>query len=75
MNGAQKVGAQVITGAFATVGTAIEEAEASIRTIRQRHAEKATKLWVSLRTLPQTNPLARLSIREYQRLNVWFSGP
>jgi ribonuclease HI len=71
MNRVQKVGSQAITGAFSTVATAVGEAEASIQTIRERHAEKATKLWVNLRTLPRTNPLARLGIRECQR----FTSP
>jgi len=68
MNRVQRIGAQAITGAFRTVATAIGEAEASIRTVRERHAERATKLWVSLRTLPQTNPLSRLGTRVFQRI-------
>jgi hypothetical protein len=43
MNRVQRIGAQAITGAFRTVATAIGEAEASIRTVRKRHAERATK--------------------------------
>ena len=67
----QKIGAQAIIGTFRTVATTISEAEASIRTVHERHIEKATKLWVSLRTLPKTNPLARLGNRIFQR----FTSP
>jgi hypothetical protein len=67
MNRVQRIGAQAIIGAFCTVATAIGEAEASIRTIRRRHSERAIKLWVSLGTLPKTNPLVRLSTRTFQR--------
>ena len=71
MNRVQRIGAQAITGAFCTVATAIAEAEASIRTIRERHSERAIKLWINLRTLPRTNPLARLGVRVFRR----FTSP
>src|SRR5437763_11896776 len=67
-NRVQKVGAQAITGAFHTVATAIGEAEANIRTVQERHSERATKLWVNLHTLPKTNPLSKLNTRVLQRL-------
>jgi hypothetical protein len=67
INRIQRVGAQAITGAFRTVATAVAEAEASIRTVGERHAEWATKLWVNLRTLPKTNPLSKLNTRELRR--------
>lgn len=67
MNRVQRIGAQAITGAFRTVAVAIAEAEASIRTVRERHTERATKLWVSLRTLPNTNPLSRLGKGVFRR--------
>ena len=55
MNRVQSIGAQAIAGTFRTVATAIAEAEASIRTVQERHAERATKLWVnSARYLRQT---------------------
>jgi hypothetical protein len=60
LNRVQRVGAQAITGAFRTVAVAVAEAEASIRTVRERHADRAVKLWVGLHTLPATNPLSRL---------------
>jgi hypothetical protein len=53
------------------VATAVAEAEASIRTVDERHAERATKLWVNLRTLPETNPLSKLNTRELRR----FTSP
>lgn len=71
MNRIQRVGAQAITGAFQIVATAVAEAEASIRTVGERHAERATKLWVNLRTLPKTNPLLKLNTRELRR----FTSP
>jgi hypothetical protein len=60
LNRVQRVGAQAITGAFRTVAVAVAETEASIRTVRERHADRATKLWVELHTLPRVNPLSRL---------------
>ena len=71
MNRAQRVGAQAITGTFCTVATAIAEAEASIRTVHERHSERATKVWIGLRTLPVTNPVRRLGTRRFQR----FTSP
>jgi hypothetical protein len=41
MNRIQKVGAQANTGVFRTVATAVAEAEASILTVGERHAERA----------------------------------
>jgi hypothetical protein len=71
MNRVQKVGAQAVTGVFRTVATAAAEAEASIRTVTERHAERATKMWVTLRTLPDTNPLSKLNTRHLRR----FASP
>jgi hypothetical protein len=71
LNRVQRVGAQAITGAFRTVAVAVAETEASIRTVRQRHADRATKLWVDLHTLPRTNPLSRLSTTVCRR----FTSP
>jgi len=64
-------GLAAIIGAFQTVATAVAEAEASIRTVGERHVERATTLWVNLCTLPGTSPLSMLSIREPQR----FTSP
>jgi hypothetical protein len=71
MNRIQRIGAQAVTGAFRTVATAVAEAEASIRTVSERFAARATKLWVNLRTLPKTNPLSKLNTRELRR----FTSP
>ena len=71
LNRVQKTGATAITGAFRTVVTAVAEAEACIRSFRERHTEKATKLWVDIHTLPKTNPLAKLSTAITQR----FTSP
>ena len=71
MNRIQKVGAQAITGTFRTVATAVAEAEASIRTVSERHAERAIALWVNLHTPPNTNPLSRLKTTERRR----FTSP
>jgi hypothetical protein len=71
MNRVQKVGAQAVTGVFRTVATAVAEDEASIRTVTERHAERATKMWVTLRTLPDTNPLSKLNTRHLRR----FASP
>ena len=60
LNRVQRVGAQDVTGAFRTVAVAMGETEASIRTVRERHADRAVKLWVNLHMLPTTNPLSRL---------------
>jgi hypothetical protein len=67
MNRIQRIGAQAVTGAFRTVATAVAEAEASIRTVRERFAVRATKLWLNLRTLPETNPFSKLDTRELRR--------
>lgn len=56
----QNLGAQAIVGTFCTVATAVAEAEAGILSAQERFAQKATKLWVGLRTLPDSNPLRRL---------------
>jgi hypothetical protein len=46
-------------------------AEASMRTVKERHVERATKLCVNLRTLPDTNPLSKLNTRQLWR----FTSP
>jgi hypothetical protein len=63
----QKIGAQAITGCFRTIATAVAEAEACIRTVQERHTTKAAKMWISLRTLPQTNPLTRVNTEGSKR--------
>ena len=44
INKIQRIGAQAIIGTFCTVVTAIGEAEVSIKLVRKRHLERATKL-------------------------------
>ena len=63
----QRVGAQAIIGSFRTVAVAMAEIEASIRTVRERHADRAAKLWVDLHTLPKTNPLSRVGTRVFRK--------
>ena len=67
LNRVQRTGAQAITGMFRTVATVIGEVEANIPTVRQRHQIQAAGFWVNLRTLPLTNPLARLHTGRYRR--------
>ncbi|KAJ3455686.1 hypothetical protein MRS44_017168 [Fusarium solani] len=67
LNRAQKVGAQAITGAFRTVSTAVAEAEASIQTVCERHAQAGTRLYINVRTLPKTHPLATLKVSVSRR--------
>jgi hypothetical protein len=67
LNRAQKIGACAITGAFHTVALAVVEAEAYIRPIRQRQFERATKLYIGIRTFPDTHPLRKLQIRAFRR--------
>ena len=72
LNRVQRIGAQAITGLFRTVATIIGEAEASIPSVLTRHQTKAAAFWVNLRTLPRTNPLARLHTDGYKRfLSPW----
>ncbi|KAM6505284.1 hypothetical protein FSOLCH5_15485 [Fusarium solani] len=59
-NRAQKMGARAITGAFRTVATAVAEAEASIQTVGERHAQAGSRLYINIQTLPKTHPLATL---------------
>jgi len=63
----QKAGAQAITGAFRTVATAVAEAEATIKTARERFARRALKLWITIRTLPASHPLVKVNKRPFRR--------
>jgi ribonuclease HI len=67
MNRIQRIGGHAIIGAFRTVSTAVLEAEASISTVKERQANRATKFWVNVRTLPTTNPLSKLSTKTLKR--------
>nr|OQO21203.1 hypothetical protein B0A51_14688 [Rachicladosporium sp. CCFEE 5018] len=66
-NRVQRIGAQAIIGCFRTVSTVIAEAEASVRTVQERHSTRAAKLWINTRTLPQSNPLTRLNMKRKVR--------
>ncbi|KAG6980395.1 hypothetical protein BFJ68_g17223 [Fusarium oxysporum] len=67
LNGAQKIGAQAITGAFRTVSTAVAEAETSIQTACERHAQASTRFYINIKTLPKTHPLATLRVSVSRR--------
>jgi hypothetical protein len=63
----QRIAAQAVTGCFRTVATVIAEAEACIRTVQERHTIKAAKMWIGVRTLPHTNPLAGVNAKRSKR--------
>ena len=44
INRVQRIRAQAIIGTFCIVAIVIREAEVSIRLVRERHSERATKL-------------------------------
>ena len=71
LNRVQRIGGQAIIGAFRTVATTVAEAEASIRTISERHADRATSFWMNSRTLPRSHPIPTLKTRVLQR----FTSP
>ncbi|KJZ68509.1 hypothetical protein HIM_12101 [Hirsutella minnesotensis 3608] len=68
---AQRVGAQAITGGFRTVATAMAEAEASVQSFRERHAQAASRFWIRTQTLPRTHPLTSLKLK----LNRRYASP
>ena len=67
INRVQKLGAQAIVGIFRRVATAVAEAEASILPAQERFSRKATKLWIDLRSLPESNPLRRIKTQKFRR--------
>jgi hypothetical protein len=68
---AQRIGAQAITGGFRTVATAVAEAEASVQSFRERHAQAASRFWIRTQTLPRTHPLTCLKLK----LNRRYASP
>jgi hypothetical protein len=64
---AQRIGAQAITGAFRTVATVVAEAEAGVRTIRERWRDKATRMWTNLQSRPGNEVLLRAGRMTTQR--------
>lgn len=63
INRLQKAGAQAIVGTFLTVATAVEEAEANLVSAGERHCKRVIKMWLAIHSLPDTNPLHRLTSR------------
>lgn len=63
----QRIGAQAVTGVFRTVAIAIGEAEASLRTITDRHKVKALNFWINYATLPKEHPIARIKVQAFKR--------
>ncbi|RKK21589.1 hypothetical protein BFJ67_g17192, partial [Fusarium oxysporum f. sp. cepae] len=66
-NRAQKIGARAITGAFRTVVTAVMEAEANIQTVCERHAQAGMRMYINIKTVPKTHPLAALKVSASRR--------
>lgn len=63
LNRVQRIGGQAVIGCFRTIGTAVAEAEANLPTIKERHLRKAVKTWIDVLSMPDTNPLARVTGR------------
>ncbi|KDN69935.1 putative zinc knuckle [Colletotrichum sublineola] len=63
INRVQRVAAKAIVGTFLTVATNVAEAEAHILTAKERFWRKAVKTWTDIHTLPETNPLRRITAR------------
>ncbi|OHE90225.1 zinc knuckle [Colletotrichum orchidophilum] len=61
INRVQRVSAKAIVGTFLTVATSVAEAEAHILTAKERFWRKAVKMWADIHTLPETNPLRRVT--------------
>lgn len=49
------------------MATAVAEAEASVQSLRERHAQAAAKFWIRMRTLPKTHPLTSLRLKLHKR--------
>ncbi|KDN71873.1 hypothetical protein CSUB01_09606 [Colletotrichum sublineola] len=61
INRVQRISAKAIVGTFLTVATCVAEAEAHILTAKERFWRKAVKMWTDIHTLPETNPLRRMT--------------
>ncbi|KZL85095.1 transposon i, partial [Colletotrichum incanum] len=61
INRVQRVSAKAIVGTFLTVAASVAEAEAHIPTAKERFWRKAVKMWTDIHTLPETNPLRRMT--------------
>lgn len=53
------------------MATSILEAEASVLTVQERWSRRMLSLWIDLYTLPQSNPVAKLDRKAFQR----FASP
>ncbi|OAQ57605.1 reverse transcriptase [Pochonia chlamydosporia 170] len=63
VNRVQRTGAQAIVGTYLTVATSVAEAEAHIVSVHERLWRRAIKAWIDIHTLPDTNPLRRVTSR------------
>lgn len=63
VNRVQRAGAQAIVGTFLRVAVNVAEAEANIISVQERHWRRAIKLWINIHTVPDTNPLRRITSR------------
>jgi hypothetical protein len=61
VNRVQRAGAQAIVGTFLRVAVNVAEAEAHITSVQELHWRQAIKLWINIHTLPDTNPLRRVT--------------
>ncbi|KAG7126046.1 hypothetical protein HYQ44_001086 [Verticillium longisporum] len=71
LNRVQNVSAQSIVGTFRTVATVVAEAEASIPTVRQRFATRATTFWIGMHALRRNHPLVSATTHSTRR----FTSP
>ncbi|KAM3547880.1 hypothetical protein ARSEF4850_009746, partial [Beauveria asiatica] len=74
INRVQKAGAQAIVGTFLTVATAVAEAEASLVSAGERLWKRVIKMWLVIHSLPDTNPLRRVTER-MKKLYPAFRSP
>ncbi|EJP60699.1 reverse transcriptase [Beauveria bassiana ARSEF 2860] len=63
INRVQKAGAQAIVGTFLTVASAVAEAEANLVSVGERLWKRVIKMWLAIHSLPDTNPLRRVTSR------------
>ena len=67
MEKVQRIGAQAVVGAFKIISRIIAESEASLKPVEERHREKAIKMWFNKKTLPVSNPIKKLEIKNFRR--------
>ncbi|KAK6222522.1 hypothetical protein QIS74_04224 [Colletotrichum tabaci] len=71
LNRVQRIASQAIIGTLRTVALAVAEAEAGIFPLQQRLTRRATRFWITLNTLPDNHPLARVRTNMKKR----FASP